>query len=403
MQTNPILVTLTLGTDPYQQGLPATLLRCGMLRRLLRLGPDLAVLDPGETGSLRVVKRFPEYKALNRLLWGLWRRLPHTRRSLLPVVASSWIADHLVSRYVQPSSIFHGWTGICLASLRAAKRQGATTLVENPMQHPRRWQREVLAECDRFGVEPRDCHAVLPTPLIHRMEREYELCDKIIVPSTVARRSFEQFGYSNKAIVVWPGVDNLLFSPLVEPRRPPLFRVCYVGRVELAKGVTYLLQAWKRLGLLRAELLLVGEIKPEMGSLLRSYSSADVRLVGVLPPEEVVGRYQESSVFVFPSVNEGFGLVVLEAMACGLPVIASDETGAADCVTEGKEGFVVPARNVDALAEAILWCYRHQDEAIAMGRAARTKVEQQFTLSLYEARQLACYRSLANKARGPLT
>jgi len=87
-------------------------------------------------------------------------------------------------------------------------------------------------------------------------------------------------------------------------------------------------------------------------------------------------------------------MVLLEAMASGLPVVATDRTGAPDLITHGKEGFIVPARNVEALAEAILWCYRHPDETAAMGRAARAKVEQQFTLSHHAERQIALYRSL---------
>jgi glycosyltransferase involved in cell wall biosynthesis len=82
-------------------------------------------------------------------------------------------------------------------------------------------------------------------------------------------------------------------------------------------------------------------------------------------------------------------------MASGLPVVASDLSGASDCVTEGKEGLIVPARDVDRLADAILWCYQHREETRAMGLAARTKIENQFTLEHYNRRVIALYRSLA--------
>src|SRR5436190_23125800 len=88
-------------------------------------------------------------------------------------------------------------------------------------------------------------------------------------------------------------------------------------------------------------------------------------------------------------------MVLLEAMASGLPVIGTDRTGAPDLVTPGREGFIVPARNVDALREAILWCYQHPDEAAVMGKDARAKVEEQFTLAHHAERQIAVYRSLA--------
>jgi glycosyltransferase involved in cell wall biosynthesis len=405
MQPKPISVTLSVGTDAYHQRLPGALLRHGMLRRVLRFGGglDLEVLDANEAGSLEVVKRFPGYNLVNRILWGIWRRVPGAGDSQLPKVASTWLADRLASKYLPPTSIFHGLLGACVACLQAAKRHGAVTVVENPTLPLQQWQEEVIAECKHFGIDPRNCDALLPASLIDRAQREYELCDKIVVLSSAARQSFEQFGYADKAVVVCPGVDHLFFAPAPEPRPPHLFRACYVGRVELAKGVGYLLQAWKRLGLVHAELLLVGEVKPEMDSLLKSCSGANVRLAGVLPPKEVAEHYRESSVFVFPSANEGLALVLLEAMASGLAVIASDKSGAGDCVTEGEDGFVVPARNVDALADRILWCYRHPEETMTMGRSARIKVEQQFTLSHYEERQVACYRTLMNKRCQPAT
>jgi glycosyltransferase involved in cell wall biosynthesis len=400
MQSNPISVTLSIGSAPYQKRLAATLLRNGMLRRVLRFGPDLEVLDPtGGDESLQLTRRFRRYKFANRLLWAGWTRLPGVGRSRLPVVATSWLADHLAAKWIPPSSIFHGWTGVCLASLEAAKRQGAITLVENPMLHPQHWQREVLAECKRFGVRPKDCDVVLAARHIRYREREFEACDSIVVNSSVAHRSFEELGYGHKATVVWPGVDHLFFASLIEPTPSQIFRVCYVGRVELAKGIGYLLQAWKRLSLPHAELVLIGEIRPEMDSLLKSYVHPSVRMLGFVPPQEVAEIYRRSSVFVFPSVNEGLALVLLEAMASGLAVIATDKSGAGDCVTDGQQGFVVPARSVDALAEAILWCYRHQEETIALGRAAKKRVEGGFTLAHYEQRQIDLYHSLvARKA-----
>ena len=88
--------------------------------------------------------------------------------------------------------------------------------------------------------------------------------------------------------------------------------------------------------------------------------------------------------------------VLLEAMASGLAVVATDRTGANDCMTDGKEGRIVPARDAEALAEAILFCYRHPDETRAMGRAARERIESQFTLEHYNQRVIALYQSLAS-------
>lgn len=80
------------------------------------------------------------------------------------------------------------------------------------MVHPQRWAREVRKECDTFGVDRKDCDTALPSLLIRRNERDYALCDNIVVPSTVARRSFDEEGYSNVEVVL-PGIDADFFSP----------------------------------------------------------------------------------------------------------------------------------------------------------------------------------------------
>ena len=239
----------------------------------------------------------------------------------------------------------------------------------------------------------------MPEMLIRRMEHEFEFCDRIVVPSTLARQSFAEMGYAEKTVVILTGVDAQFFTPRSLPIRPPVFRVCYVGRVELAKGLGYLLQAWRRLALQHAELVLVGDVKPEMSPLLKTYADSTVRLLGILPPQRVAECYRESSVFVFPSVTEGLAQVLLEAMASGLPVVATDKSGAKDCVADGKEGCVVPTRDADAIAEAISWCYHHREESEAMGKAARVRIEDQFTLDHYNQRVIGLYHTLAGARR----
>jgi glycosyltransferase involved in cell wall biosynthesis len=367
-----------------------------MLRRVMVPGLFLEIQDPTPDGSLQVIKKFPATTLLNRVMWGTWARWPVKIRPQPPMMVTGWLSDWLLSNWIEPSSIFHACTGFCLASLRAARRQGAVTLVDIGTRHPRAWRQSAIEECRRFGVHDQEGAAMLPEVLLRRMDREFETCDRIIVPSNVSRQSFAERGLEEKTIVVPSGVDSQFFSPPPEPRsEEPPFRVCYVGRVQMAKGVAYLLQAWKRLALPHAELVLVGEVKPAAQSVLNSWADSSVRFAGILPPPEVAKIYRESDLFAFPSVSEGLAEVVLEAMATGLPVVASDLSGANDCLKHGKEGLIVPARDVDAMADAILWCYQHRDESRAMGKAARARIESEFTLEHYIERQIALYRLLA--------
>jgi glycosyltransferase involved in cell wall biosynthesis len=401
MQRDNVTVTLAVGTAPWQKTLAASLLAAGMLRRVLTSGPYLEIQEPNGSGSLHEIKRFPLNRIVNGVLWGAWRRLPKGWRPRSPVMVTVVMKDQLWSHWIPPCSVFHGWMGQSLASLPAAKRQGARTLVENAGRHPGHFHKAPLEECKRFKIKPSLYSPLLPKALIHRMEREYEICDRIVVPSNLAHGSFAEFGLADKTVVVFPGVNEELFSPWpqqAEPRPERLFRICFAGRVELSKGAGYLLQAWKRLGLAHAELVMAGEVRPEMKELLETHGDSSVRTPGFLTMQKLVELYRESDLFVFPSVNEGLAQVLLEAMATGLPVVASELSGACDCVTEGKEGFIVPARDVDRIAEAILWCYQHRDETRAMGRAARARIESQFTLDHYNQRMIALYRELAGAA-----
>jgi glycosyltransferase involved in cell wall biosynthesis len=400
--SNPLSVTLSLGSQPFQMAVAERLQRDGALRRVLAFSAGVEIFDPDGAAGLRLVRRYRRYRIVNRLMWAAWRRLPGSSRVWnMPMVASTAYADWLASRWVPPSTIFHGWMGNCLDCIKRAHQHGSIAMIEQVSMHPSDWKQTVLEECETFGVRPRDCRAILPAPLMRRMEHEFELADAILVPSQFARSSFARAGYAERTIVINAGVDHHFFAPSPEPVPRDIFRVCFAGRVELPKGLPYLLQAWNKLGLAQAELVLIGEVAPEVHRFIKQWALPNVRLLGHLSPIELARWYRASHLFVFPSVNEGLARVLFEAMSSGLPVVATERSGAEDCITQGIEGNVVPARNLEALAEAILWHYKNPDGSAAMGAAARSRVERQFTLQHYVERVIGVYRAALNKSAGP--
>ena len=129
---------------------------------------------------------------------------------------------------------------------------------------------------------------------------------------------------------------------------------------------------WEKARLREARLELVG-----IWQLAESKLASLPANVTVAPPcsrEELRERYRQADVFVFPSYFEGFGLVLLEAMACGLPAIASDATAGPDVLTEDC-GRVVPRGAVEPLVEVLRWFERSLDRLPEMSRAARTEAE----------------------------
>jgi hypothetical protein len=144
-------------------------------------------------GGLELVERFPGYRPANRILWCVWRRLLLVGESRAPVVLATGLADRWASRYVSACTIFHGLPSLSLAIIKAAKRAGAVIILDNAALHFRDWRGETVMECESFGVPPRDCDSVLPEVPIRRVEREYQECDKIMVPSACRTISGERY------------------------------------------------------------------------------------------------------------------------------------------------------------------------------------------------------------------
>jgi glycosyltransferase involved in cell wall biosynthesis len=152
-----------------------------------------------------------------------------------------------------------------------------------------------------------------------------------------------------------------------KPSRP--LRFVYAGQISLRKGIPWLIEAWVKAALRDAELVLVGSWALADGK--RSALPAGVTWVPPCSSQALRDIFRGSNVFVFPSFSDGFGLVLLEAMACGLPVIAS-EMSAAPEIMEPDCGFVISPGDLDRLVELLRWFDRHGDELPAMGRKARS-------------------------------
>ena len=153
------------------------------------------------------------------------------------------------------------------------------------------------------------------------------------------------------------------------------------------------MEAWEKLNLKNAELLLVGHLMDEIKPMLTPYlGRPDVRHIGFVPdPAEA---YNNSTVFVFPSLDEGSAKVTYEAMACGLPVIVTDNAGS--LAKDGEDGFIIPIRSPEALMEKLLFFYENRNIAKDMGMMARQHIEP-YTWEAYENSLIEHYYRLLEK------
>ena len=208
--------------------------------------------------------------------------------------------------------------------------------------------------------------------LIRNHEEEFAAADRLFVLSTHARKTLLARGVDEtKMIKTDLGVDLGLFTP-GHSRSDGVFRIIFVGQITQRKGISYLIEAFRRAAIPSSELHFVGEVIGTPNPWIRV---PGVRHVPPVPRAELPALYRAADVYVLPSLAEGFPLTSLEAMACGLPVIVSENTFAHDVLTEGHDGFVVPIRDAGAIAERLVTLYRDPDLRARMGIAARQTAE----------------------------
>ena len=305
--------------------------------------------------------------------------------------------DRALRRALGPCEVFHVGSGYGLRAIRRARSDyGALTVCDRGSQHIRTQDEILREEAERCGV--RRFQSVDPRVVV-KEEAEYEEADCIFVPSTFARDSFLRAGVNPGKVITVPfGVRLEAFFPT--GKRDDVFRILSVARLSLGKGIRYLLEATSRLALPNSEVVLRGPATPESQRILAPYK----RRFRLHPPvsrhtDALRNLYSQASVFVLASIDEGLAYVMCEAMACGVPVIATTNTGAAEVITDGKDGFIVPIRNPDAIAERLQYLYDHPEERAAMGRAALEKVRSLGGWRQYAERVVSVYREKL-RARG---
>ena len=299
-------------------------------------------------------------------------------------------ARHLASQ----SDIFVGLSSGALFSLRRARRLGAKTVLERGSSHML-YQRKILEEeYARFGMS----REVVHPKVVERELQEYQEADFISIASQFVKRTFLRQGIPEAKLIQTPyGVDLTHFYPGL--KQDKVFRIIHCGALSIRKGLPYLLQAFSELKLREAELWLIGSLTEEIKPFLAQFASPAIVHKGPFPEQDLHQYYSQGSAFCLASIEEGFGMVTVQAMACGLPVICTTNTGGADIVREGQDGFVVPIRDVTALKEKILYFYENPEACRSMGESARLRVQAGFSWADYGHKMIAAYQKILSSSR----
>ncbi len=273
--------------------------------------------------------------------------------------------DTSVSRLLGNCDVFNGWTGASLFSIRTARRRGIPSVLQTGSAHIVR-QAEILRQEEaRFG----EGEGITHPRVIARAVREYEEADRIVVPSRFVYQTFIDAGVAPEKLILVPwAAVGVAEAPEHRPAKDGPVTVLFVGACSLRKGVPYLLQAARKIGA-EVEVRMVGPENPRLLTRLGRLPS-NVTAVGVRRGADLQDEFRRAEIFVLPSVEDGSALVTLEAMLAGLPVVVSDQAGAA-LIEEGTSGYEVPAGDADALAERILLLARDHGLRARVGAAAR--------------------------------
>lgn len=287
------------------------------------------------------------------------------------------------------AGIFIGWTGSSLEALIAARQAGKITILERGSSHCNEWRALMREESARFGQAFDEMYAFWQRELL-----EYELADYISIPSGFVKDSFLKHHVPEEKLLVNAyGVDLSAFRQL--EKTDTTFRVINVGGFNRRKGSRYLLQAFAELDLPDAEFWHVGMVSPEMQPIIAQYATDRCVFHGHQPQGDLHKFYSQASVFALASIEEGMAMVQCQAMACGLPLICTTNTGGADLIGgDGHAGYVIPIRDVDTLKARLLHLYENRDLCAEMGMRAKARVERGFTWKDYGDRYAANIRRI---------
>jgi glycosyltransferase involved in cell wall biosynthesis len=294
------------------------------------------------------------------------------------------------------ADIFIGFAGVSLDAIKAAKEKGMITILERGSSH-RYYQQNIMKnEFKKLNIHTKIDFSESEEVYVREMQ-EYELVDYISIPSSFVKRTFVEQGFDENKLIVNPyGVDLVEFRQI--PKNDNVFRIIFAGGGNIRKGYHYLLQAFYELDLPNCELWHLGALSPEMMPFLDKYKHKNWILKGHISQSELYKYYSQGSVFILPSLEDGFGMVIFQAMSCGLPVILSENTGGYDAISQdGEEGFVIPVKNVEAIKDKILYMYNNPDLAKSMGDKAKMKVANGFTWNDYGNRYIENLEVIYNR------
>ena len=275
-----------------------------------------------------------------------------------------WAARQLGSR---AWDVVHPWSGIAEEIMRSGRAR--TYAVARGSAH-------IAAQSALLEQEEVRTGQKLERPsrwIMAREQREYALAHRIVVPSEFARRTFLEHGVAAHKVAVIPlSTREAGFqagAAEIDARAQRLLagdrlRVLYVGMLSYGKGMYDMARVIERLHT-RMDFRMVGPVLPECRAFAREAARMAV-VDAAVPRSELPAIYAWGDVFLLPTIQDGFAVVLAQAQAAGLPIITTSNSGGPEIIANGGQGWITAARDAEAMIEQLMWCHHHRQELAQM-------------------------------------
>ena len=346
-----------------------------MARALLGLGHDVGVFTNyprwavGRFGlSADNVRCIPSHGVTSRIVAAA--ASPRLARAWEPIahrMFGRWAARELMR---ERWDAIHCWSGVSEEILESTAASEALTLLMRGSSHVTTQRRLLDEESARVGVDldkPSDW-------ILERELREYKLADRILVLSSFSAQSFLDEGVRRERLALLPlGVDVRAFQAAPDALEQRIQRiregqpltVVYVGALSFRKGLWDLGTLTRSVDAGRFRFLMAGQVLPEARQFVTTFGS-HVQLLGKIPQHQLPDVYRQGDLFVFPTIEDGFPVVLAQARAARLPIITTPNGAGSDIVESARQGWIVPIRSPRAIAERLEWCDGNRDALAEM-------------------------------------
>lgn len=283
-----------------------------------------------------------------------------------------WLSEAFESKRkeIDKNLIFIGRGVSSELSFKTIKKYGGQCVLHSQWLHPSSHSKILEKAYFERGIKKN------PTPKerLAIQLKEIDICDQVWCISKLVYDSYIKNKVPKTKLFLSPlGVDTNFFKPkkFLPELKNDKFIIVFVGNINIEKGVHILLEAIVSGKVSNCQLILNGSLEDDLFKSILEKFTNDLELLNIkltIKSGNPLLNLQKADLFVLPSLHESFGLVVIEAMACGLPVIVTDQVGASDHVINGYNGFIIPSDSIKELADKILYFYKYRGRKKIFGR-----------------------------------